>query len=462
VDYALISYFGRVLYDYRNKYLFTATLRRDGSSNFGENNRWGFFPSFSLGWVMSEEDFFTVAPVSFLKVRASWGKNGNDRISPLAYASTIENVFTYAFGQPQTLYTGATLATPPNPNIKWEESVQLDVGVEARFFNDRITTEFDYYIKNTKDLLMSEIIPGYVGATNNPISNLGEIQNKGFEASVGYKFAIGDVRFNATLNYTTFKNEVINVAGETGFLQGWGWPVRNTAITRMTEGLPVGHFVGYVTDGIFQSEAEVFSHLNSNGDVLQPKAKPGDIRFVDVNGDGIINSDDISNIGSPWPDHIIGLSLGANYGGFDLSLILSTQLGHDIYRTYERSDVTFTNYQSFWLDRWTESNPGNTYPRLVSTDPNNNQRPSDFYVEDGSFLRLRNLQLGYNLPSRLLQKMKLSELRIYASANNLFTITNYTGFDPDIGTNGWILDTGIDKGYYPSNRTIGGGIKITM
>jgi hypothetical protein len=309
---------------------------------------------------------------------------------------------------------------------------------------------------------MSEIIPGYVGATNNPISNLGEIQNKGFEASVGYKFAIGDVRFNATLNYTTFKNEVINVAGETGFLQGWGWPVRNTAITRMTEGLPVGHFVGYVTDGIFQSEAEVFSHLNSNGDVLQPKAKPGDIRFVDVNGDGIINSDDISNIGSPWPDHIIGLSLGANYGGFDLSLILSTQLGHDIYRTYERSDVTFTNYQSFWLDRWTESNPGNTYPRLVSTDPNNNQRPSDFYVEDGSFLRLRNLQLGYNLPSRLLQKMKLSELRIYASANNLFTITNYSGFDPDIGTNGWILDTGIDKGYYPSNRTIGGGIKITM
>jgi hypothetical protein len=231
----------------------------------------------------------------------------------------------------------------------------------------------------------------------------------------------------------------------------------------MTEGFPVGHFVGYVADGIFQSQEEVFSHINSQGDVLQPKARPGDIRFLDINGDGVIDSEDITDIGSPWPDHVLGLSLSASYGGFDFSAIVSAQLGHDIYRTYERSDITFTNYQTFWLDRWTPENPGNEYPRLVSTDPNNNQRPSSFYVEDASFLRLRNLQIGYNFSPELLSKVKLSGLRIYFSANNLFTITGYSGFDPDIGTNnGWILDTGIDKGFYPSNKTFGGGIKITM
>lgn len=462
VDYALISYYGRIIYDFNDRYLFTATLRRDGSSNFGANNRWGVFPSFSLGWVVSDESFFNVRAIDFLKLRASWGKNGSDRIAPLSYASTIENVFTYPIGRPHSLITGAALATPPNPNIKWEESVQLDIGVELRLLDGSLTVEADYYKKNTKDLLMNQVIPGYVGATNNPVSNLGEIENEGIEVGLGYRLSLGELKLNANLNYTTFRNNVVNVAGDAGFLQGYGWPVRNTPITRMTEGFPVGHFVGYVTDGIFQNEGEVFSHLSQEGDLLQPKAKPGDLRFVDVNRDGVINSDDITDIGSPWPDHIIGFTLSANYKGFDFSAILATQLGHDIYRTYERSDITFTNYQTFWLDRWTPENPSTEYPRLVSNDPNNNQRPSDFYVEDASFLRLRNLQVGYNLPARVLQKISLSGLRIYFSANNLFTVTNYSGFDPDIGTNGWILDTGIDKGFYPSNKVLGGGIKITM
>lgn len=460
VDYALISYYGRLIYDLEGKYLFTATVRRDGSSNFGAANRWGVFPSFSIGWVMSDEPFFNVDPISFLKLRASWGVNGNDRISPLAYAARVENVFTYPYGN--NLITGASLATPPNPNIKWEESQQIDVGLELRLFNDQLSAEFDYYVKNTKDLLMTQVIPGYLGATNNPISNLGEIQNKGFEANLNYRFALGNVRFNTNFNYTTFTNEVINVAGDAGFIQGYTWPVRNTAITRMTEGFPVGHFVGFQTNGIFQSSEEVFTHINSDGDLLQPKAKPGDIRFVDRNGDGVLDNDDIGNIGSPWPDHIFGLTIGAKYKGFDFNMIWSTQLGHDIFRAYERSDITFTNYQTFWLDRWTEENPGSELPRLVSNDPNNNQRPSDFYLEDGSFLRLRNFQFGYSLPTSLLEKVKLSGLRIYFTANNLFTLTGYRGFDPEIGTNGWILDTGIDKGFYPANKTIGGGVKITM
>ncbi len=462
VDYRLISYFGRVQYDYDKKYLFTATLRRDGSSNFGTNNRWGLFPSFSAGWVLSKERFFNFIPVSYLKLRGSWGVNGSDRIDPLSYAATIENVFTYAFGQEQSLNTGAALATPPNPNVKWEESVQIDLGVEVELFDGEWTIDADVYRKTTKDLLMAEVIPGYIGATNNPISNLGEIRNQGVEIGIGHRLRLNGLTVNTQLSYTHFTNEVINVAGDAGFITGWGWPVRNTPITRMTEGFPVGHFVGYQTAGIFQSEAEVFSHLNLEGDPLQPKAEPGDLRFIDTNGDGTINSDDITNIGSPWPSHILGLSLNLNYKGFDVSCIFAAQLGHDIYRTYERSDVTYTNYQTFWLDRWTPENPGTTYPRLTSTDPNDNQRPSDFYVEDGSFFRMRNFQIGYNLPTDLIAKAKIKEMRIYFSANNLFTVTNYQGFDPDIGTNNWILDTGIDKGFYPSNKTVGGGVKVTF
>ncbi len=462
IDYRLISYFGRVQYDYDNKYLFTATLRRDGSSNFGNNNRWGLFPSFSAGWVINKERFFRFAPVSYLKVRASWGVNGSDRIAPLSYAATIENVFTYAFGQDQSLYTGAALATPPNPNVKWEESEQIDIGLEVELFDGEWTIDADVFRKTTKDLLMSEVIPGYIGATNNPVSNLGEIQNQGIELAIGHRLRKNNLTLNTLLTYTHFTNTVNKVAGDAGFISGWSWPVRNTAITRMTEGLPVGHFVGYQTDGIFQSQNEVFSHINSAGDPLQPNAQPGDLRFIDSNGDGIINSDDITNIGSPWPSHIIGLTLNLNYKGFDVSCIFSAQLGHEIYRTYERSDVTYTNYQSFWLDRWTPENPGSQYPRLASNDANNNQRPSDFYVEDGSFLRMKNFQIGYNLPTDLISKAKIKGLRLFISANNLFTLTNYQGFDPDIGTNGWILDTGIDKGFYPSNKTIGGGLKATF
>ena len=464
VDYAIISTFGRLLYNYDEKYLFSATIRRDGSSNFGENNRYGVFPSASFGWVASKEDFLQGSDkISFLKVRASWGVNGSDRISPLSYVARIQNVFTYPFGtETQTLNTGTALAAPPNPNVRWEESVQLDLGVELGLFDDKVSFEADVYRKRTKDLLMTQQIPGYVGATNNPTSNLGEILNEGVEFSLGYRMGQGDLKLNTTLNYTHFRNEVISVAGETGYLNGWGWPVRNTAITRMTEGFAVGHFVGYQADGIFQSQADIYSHINLEGDLLQPNAQPGDIRFLDTNGDGVINSDDIGDIGTPWPKHILGLSANLTYKDFYVNAIFNAQLGHEIYRTYERSDVTFSNMQSFWLDRWTPEAPSTELPRLTSTDPNNNQRPSSFYVENGNFLRLRNLQIGWNLPREWTHRAKMKEVKVYLTGNNLFTVTNYRGFDPDIGTGGWILDTGIDKGFYPNNRSLGAGLNITF
>ena len=462
VIYNIISYFGRAQYNYQDKYLFSATLRRDGSSNFGENNRWGLFPSFSVGWVITQEPFFNFDPISFMKLKASWGRNGSDRIAALSYASTIERVFTYAFGQNQTLYTGAALATPPNPNVKWEESEQIDIGLEMELMDGIWSIEADVYQKDTKDLLMAEVIPGYIGATNNPISNLGQIRNRGVELSVGHRARFNKLTINTRLSYTHFRNTVIDVAGESGYISGWGWPVRNTPITRMSEGYPVGHFVGYVADGIFQNQNEVFAHINAEGDPLQPKAKPGDIRFLDINDDGVINTDDITDIGSPWPDHILGLSINMNYLGFDLSCVFGSQIGHEIFRTYERSDITYTNYQTFWLDRWTADNPSDTYPRLVTIDVNNNQRPSSFYVEDASFLRLKNFQIGYSIPKSLLKNIKAEGFRIYFSSSNLLTFTKYQGFDPEIGTSGWILDTGIDKGFYPSNRSIGGGVKVTF
>lgn len=467
IDYHLISYFGRVQYDYENKYLFTATLRQDGSSNFGSNNRWGIFPSASAGWVVTKEKFFNFDPISHLKVRASWGVNGNDRIRPLSFASRIENVFTYSFGQDPILNTGAALATPPNPNVKWEESDQIDIGIELELMEGKWNIEADLYRKTTKDLLMAEAIPGFIGATNDPISNLGEIRNQGIELGIGHRYRARGLTLRTNFTYTAFENEVINVAGDAGFLNGWSWPVRNTPITRMTEGFPVGHFVGYQSDGIFQSQEEIFSHLNSSGDVLQPDAVPGDLKFIDTNRDGEINSDDIGHLGSPWADHILGLALNLSWKDFDVSCIWSAQLGHDIYRVYERSDITYTNYQTFWLDRWTPDNPDAEYPRLAANDRNNNQRPSDFYIEDGSFVRLRNLQVGYSVPTDVLEKIKIKEFRVYFTANNLLTFTNYKGFDPDIGTgsnNGQasILETGLDRGFYPSNKSLGGGIKVTF
>lgn len=469
VDYRLISFFGRIQYDYEDKYLMTMTLRRDGSSNFGSNNRFGLFPSASVGWVVSEEPFFQSVPyVSFLKLRGSWGINGNDRISELAFASRIINASTYSFGQDHSLIRGSALETPANPNIKWEESVQIDLGVELGLFNDKLSIEADWYQKTTKDLLMNEQIPAYIGATNLPISNLGEIQNQGIELGVGYRYTYENFSLQTNFTYTTFTNEVKKIAGGADFIPGYNWPVRNIAISRMTVGKPIGHFVGYKTEGIYQTELEVLSNINNEGDPIQPRAKPGDLIFVDMNGDGKIDSDDLTDIGSPWPDHILGLNLSANYdfgigGRVDFSFVLSAQLGHDIYRVYERSDITYTNYQSFWLDRWTPDNPSTTLPRLTVTDGNNNQSPSDFYVEDASFLRLRNLQVGYTVAPEWLAYVKMKSLRLYFSANNLFTFTEYRGFDPDIGTSGDdILDTGIDKGFYPSSRSFGGGLSVTF
>ncbi|MCB0497681.1 MAG: TonB-dependent receptor [Cyclobacteriaceae bacterium] len=462
----LQSYFARALYNYKEKYLATASIRRDGSSKFGPNNRYGIFPSFSAGWVFSEENFFNVSFINFAKFKASWGINGNDGINDLQYTSVISNErYTYQFGRPndEVQYFGEAPIAISNPDIKWEESVQWDIGFEIDILQGKVGIDLDYYSKKTKDLLMQGVIPGLVG-NNAPILNTGEMLNQGFELAINYNDEWNGLKFSGGLNLTTNKNTAVKVAGEgeNPSIQGYPWPVRNFVITQMTEELPVGYFRGYKTDGIFATQADVFSYINSNGDLIQPNAQPGDIKFVDVNGDGVIDDLDITDIGKPWADLIIGMNLSFNYKGFDLRVLLNSNIGNDVYRVYERQDVSYNNYQDTWLNRWTETNTGGSYPRLVLVDNNGNQRPSDFYVEDASFLRLRNVQLGYTIPKTILDKLLIQRARFYVSFDNILTITGYSGYDPEIGTYGWILDTGIDKGFYPQNKTVGAGLNITF
>lgn len=460
--YAVQSVFGRAIYSYNDKYLFTFILRRDGSSRFGPDNRYAVFPSFSAGWVVTSENFWSVPDISFLKVRASYGENGNDRIGDNRYRSVIQGGPNYPFGAGGSQVTGLGFTTPyaANPLLGWETSKQIDVGIEAGIFNDLITMELDYYKKTTSDLLLDGNPPDYVG-TGAPVVNVGEFTNGGIELTLGYNTTFGDVTFGANLNLTTLKNEVTKLDGENSFIQGYTWPVRNQAITGMEIGQPVGYFRGYKTDGIFRSQADVFAHIGPQGDPIQPNAEPGDLKFVDVNNDGELTIDDMVYLGKPWADVTIGLQLNASYKGFAISAVLFSSIGNEIYRTYERQDVTNNNYQTIWLDRYSQDkNPNGSFPRLVTNDLNGNQRPSDFYVESGDFLRLKNLQVSYTLPNELTQKIKINSVKFFVSADNLLTITGYNGFDPEIGTSGWILDTGVDKGFYPLARTISGGLSL--
>ena len=470
VRYALYSQFGRILYNYRAKYLATFTLRRDGSTRFGSANRYATFPSASVGWVVSAEPFWSISAISFLKLRASYGENGNDRIGDNLFRSTINSVYDYQFGKPnnQFIYRGSTTPVSANPEVKWERSRQFDIGFELGLWDDKISLEFDYYKKVTSDLLFIDpAAPLFLG-TEAPITNLGEFQNSGFEVDINYNENLGDIKLNAGLNLTTLKNEATNLNGQSAFVDLYSWPVRNVPITRYEIRQPVGFFRGYKTDGIFRSENDILRHVNEDRELLQPDAEPGDIKYVDVNGDGQINSDDITKIGKPWADLTVGFRLGVGYKNFNLTTVWFASFGSEIYRAYERQDVPNNNQQVEWLDRWSENNPDGSYPRLVLNDPNNNSRPSDFFVENGNFLRLRNIQIAYNLPVKIIEKVKMSAAKVFIAADNLLTITDYTGFDPEVG--GTPSDenpnaiglTGVDRGFYPLTKTISAGISITF
>ena len=456
-DSRLLSYFSRLQYNYKGKYLMSAVLRRDGSSNFGPKYKFGFFPTASLGWVVSDESFMeNIDFISSLKVRSSYGIIGNDRIGSFGFVSLLTGEGVYVFNN--QLNYGIALGAISNPEIRWEKNKAGNVGIDLSLFNSKINITADYFNKTTEDLLLRPQVSGILGVTapgsSGPVVNAGSVENKGFEFSIGYKETLSeDLKFSANYNFTTLENNVLFVGNSTGVLEGGSFGVGQGAPSRMEAGFPIGYFYGYQTNGIFQTQSDVDAHA------LQTNAAPGDLRFVDTNGDGVITNEDRTYVGDPIADITMGMNFSFNYKSFDFNAYAFASLGNEIVRNYERN-LPLTNRPAYYLDRWTGPGTSNTSPR-VTTGATGNTLFSDFYVEDGSFLRLQNIQLGYTLESDKLEKLQFDKLRIYVSASNLFTLTKYRGYDPTT-SNGSPIGGGIDQGFYPNPKTFLLGINVNF
>jgi len=480
IDYRLISFFGRVIYNFDSRYYFTGSIRRDGSSRFGPENKWGTFPSFAGSWRISNEGFFQTVPViNDLKLRVGWGQTGNQEISQnFAYLAFLEtgDHSPAIFGTNQVLrYGAAPINVYPNSAIRWETTMQTNVGLDIAFFENRLLTTLDYFIKDTEDMLVKIPIPATAGYHNNadPYLNIGKVQNKGFEISLSYRKREGAFNYEISANAATIKNEVISLGGGDAL---WNQGRR----TKTEEGYSIGSFFGYVSDGIFQTEEEVAAHpVQSPGDDPASSTAPGDIRFKDLNGNGRIDNDnsDKTHIGKSIPSLIYGMNFNFYYKGFDLTIFLQGIHGVSVYNNAARlvnlpsnipgEYVKDPNKWASVLDYWTPQNTSASKPRAIVTDPNNNSRISNWWLEDGSYLRFKNVQLGYSVPLAILNRVNISNFRIYVAAQNLFTFTKYSGLDPEVGTvdhttNVGIptLNVGIDDGIYPQARTFSLGIQV--
>lgn len=450
------SVFGRINYDLLDRYLFSATMRADGSSRFGANNRYGYFPSFSAGWVISREDFWNVDAISFLKLRASWGQNGSDRIGDYSFSTVVLTGQNYTFGPSETITNGSVALTAANPDLRWETSTQTDFGIDLELWDGKFNLIADYYIKVTSDMLYAAPVP-FVAGTLPPVQNVATAENRGWEFGAQYRDRLGDFTYDVGGNISFYDNLVTGLGdgGEPVFAGNVQFA--NAPVSRTDVGQPMASFYGYVTDGIFQTQEEVEAHAFQNENTA-----PGDIRFVDLNEDGVINNEDQTYIGSPIPNFTYGVYVNLAYKGFDLNIFGIGSEGNDIFNATVRYDFTYTNRPQAILNRWTGPGTSDTEPRVNLNDPNQNVRISDRFVEDGSFFRLKNVQLGYTLPREWMQKVKVDKLRLYVTASNLLTITQYSGLDPEIGTIGSALELGIDKGFYPQSRTFLGGVQLNF
>lgn len=449
--HTLSSMFARLSYNYAERYMLQATVRRDGSSRFGSNNKYATFPSFSLGWNVTNEPYLQKIRPSWLsnmKVRFSWGKNGNENIDDFRYIVLTSTGNNYIFGNSENVVNGVKPNGLSNQNLKWEESVQTDIGLDLGFFNNALTFTVDYYKKTTDGMLMTMAIPSYVGETL-PIGNVGKMENSGVEFELGYKFNIADATFNIRGNASYLKNKLINLGNDTGYANYDTFQSVGT-ITRASNGEPFPYFYGLKTAGIFQTWDEVNSYVNDEGALIQPDAQPGYVRFVDVNGDGQIDDNDRTKIGKGMPDWTFGFNLTAAWRGFDFAMMWQGTAGNDVFDATRRIDIRSSNLPSYMLDRWTGPGTSDKYPVFIVGDSSDNWKSSDLYVYDGSYLRLKNIELGYTLPQSLTQKVFINRLRLYVSAENLFTFTKYHGFDPEISSGGTSL--GVDYGVYPQAR----------
>lgn len=453
----LVSAFVRGEYRYASKYMVSGILRRDGSSKFGPNNRYGLFPTISGAWVINEEDFFDVKMIDFFKVRISYGVSGNDQIPNFAYRALLDGEGVYVFND--IISQGVAIGRTGNPDLKWETTRQFNIGTDLTLWN-KLDFTTNFFIKNTFDLLfqpdVSAVLGSYGPGGFPPITNAGDVSNKGIELEIGYTTdPKKDLIFGTNFNFTAITNKVTSVPANVDFLPGANFGVGAGIATRFEEGYEIGYFHGYETAGIFQTQEEIDNHP-----VIQPNAKPGDLIFVDQNDDGVINFSDDSDktdLGSPIPDFVMGLALNASYKSFDFSTNIYAALGQEIIRNYERNQP-YANQLDYVIDRWTGPNSTNIHPRVTS-GPTNNNLFSSYYVEDGSFVRLRNIQIGYTFPAAMMKKIKVEKLRIYFAVNNLVTYTRYQGFDPDVGSGG-VLSAGVDYGIYPQARTFMGGLQL--
>lgn len=453
---SLSSYFGRVGFDYEGKYIVAVNVRRDGSSRFAEGYRWGTFPSVSAAWRFSQESFFKEGSNNWLtdgKIRASYGLIGNQNIGGGAYLSTYGNSIydRYLFGNNSTPYIGTGRISTGNELLQWETSKQLDIGLDLSMFSNRLTFVADYFDKRVENMLMIVPLPSALGFPSSPYSNAGNMQNKGWEFELGYNKNNGSVKYSINGNISAYKNKILTL--------GNGESIFSTAhlgevITKTEVGMPIGYYYGYVTNGIFQNAKEV------EGSAQRDISTPGDIRFKDLNGDDVLDAKDRTIIGNPWPDFVYGLTGNIAYAGFDLSLFLQGSQGNDVMNILRYDTESGTGYynapRGFLNKSW--SGPGSTdrYHKISQTQGINNS-VSDYFVEDGSYLRIKNLQLGYSFQGQFMQKLKIEKLRLFIGAQNLVTITGYSGLDPEIGSADPKL-TGIDQGYYPQARTFMFGI----
>ncbi|NRT12935.1 TonB-dependent receptor [Flavobacterium sp. 14A] len=461
-DERRLSYFGRMQYDYKGKYLLSAMIRRDASTKFGPGNKVGYFPSFTAGWVVSDEGFFGEdKKVNFMKLRASYGTLGNDQIPNNGYVGLLSGEGTYVLDG--SLVNGTATGQLANPDLKWEEAKKFDVGMDVNLFNNKLSLVADYFIDTRSDLLIPNIpvsgITGvYAPGASAPTVNAGTVRNSGLEFSANYKHDFSE-NFNMTVGYnvTFLKNEVLEVNNGTGFIPNGSFGVGQPAPSRMEEGLPIGYFYGYKTDGVFQNQAEVDAHPSQLA--LGANAAPGDIKFVDTNTDGKIDADDRTNIGDPIPQATMGFNLQMNYKNLDFAVYTFASVGNDMVRNYERT-LSDANRLNYVLDRWTGEGTSNYVPR-VTTGATANNVFSDYFVEDASYLRIQNIQLGYTLNPKVSELAKITKLRFYAGVNNLYTFTKYKGFDPG-ASNGNPIGGGIDYGFYPIPRTYLLGLNINF
>ena len=451
----LSSLFARISYNYDERYMLQATVRRDGSSRFGSNNHYATFPSFSVGWNITNENFVkNVKPWWFntAKVRFSWGKNGNENIGNFRYTVLTSTGNNYIFGVSESVLIGTKASTIPNPNLKWEESTQTDVGLDLAFLNNSLTFSVDYYKKRTNGMLMEMNIPSYVGESK-PIGNVGKMENSGVEFDLHYSLNVGDFNLNFGGNLSYLKNKLIEYGNDSGWanldsFQGTG------TITRAENGKPFPFFYGYKTDGVYQNIAEA-AEGPTYWDGTSPV--PGDVRYVDITGDGIINDEDKTDIGKGMPDWTFGFNIGASWKGLDFNMFWQGTAGNQVFDATRRTDLKWVNLPSWMLNRWTGEGTSNRLPRFVFGD-NHNWQSSDLYVYDGSYLRLKNIQLGYTLPQKLTKKVFVQKFRVYVAAENLVTLTKYHGYDPEISSGATSL--GVDYGVYPQARVFTVGLNL--